>query len=134
MIKRIQFLREGIEFALSQSSINSIRRGLETLRLIALKYSTPNSVNGRFPHYFNKALIKAVLPGYAYISVSHPSNLPSTIPNGINVSNVTEPQMFLRLYNDPSIKDYLEDGQSNKGKYYPNSLGSLDIMDKVSTL
>ena len=130
----IQYLLGGTEFALSQSSTSNIRRGLETLRLIALKYSTPNSVNGRFPHYFNKALMKAALPGYAYISVSHPSNLPSTIPKGINVSNLTEPQMFLRLYNDPSIKDYLEDGQSDKGKYYPNSLGSLDIMDKVSKI
>lgn len=130
----IQYLLGGTEFALSQSSINNIRRGLETLRLIALKYSTPNSVNGRFPHYFNKALIKAVLPGYAYIAVSHPSSLPSTIPKGIEVSDVKEPQMFLRLYNDSSINDYLEDGQSDKGKYYPNSLGSLDLMEKVSTL
>ena len=130
----VQYLLGGTEFALSKSSINNIRRGLETLRVIALKYSTPNSVNGRFPHYFNKALIKAVLPGYAYITVSHPSNLSSTIPKGISVNDVNEPQMFLRLYNDSSINDYLEDGQSDKGKYYPNSLGSLDIMEKVSKL
>ena len=131
----IQYLLGGTEFALSQSLVNNIRRGLETLRIIALKCSTPNSVNGRFPHYFNKALIKAVLPGYAYITVSHPSNLPSTIPKGINVSDGNEPQMFLRLYNDSSINAYLEDGQSDKGKYYPNSfLESLEIMEKVSTL
>ena len=130
----VQYLLGGTEFALSKSSISNIRRGLETLRVIALKYSTPNSVNGRFPHYFNKALIKAVLPGYAYITVSHPSNLSSTIPKGIIVNDVNEPQMFLRLYNDSSINDYLEDGHSDKGKYYPNSLGSLDIMEKVSKL
>lgn len=130
----VQYLLGGTEFALSKSSISNIRRGLETLRVIALKYSTPNSVNGRFPHYFNKALIKAVLPGYAYITVSHPSNLSSTIPKGIIVNDVHEPQMFLRLYNDSSINDYLEDGHSDKGKYYPNSLGSLDIMEKVSKL
>ena len=130
----VQYLLGGTEFALSKSSISNIRRGLETLRVIALKYSTPNSVNGRFPHYFNKALIKAVLPGYAYITVSHPSNLSSTIPKGIIVNDVNEPQMFLRLYNDSSINDYLEDGHSDKGKYYPNSLGSLEIMEKVSKL
>ena len=130
----VQYLLGGTEFALSKSSISNIRRGLETLRVIALKYSTPNSVNGRFPHYFNKALIKAVLPGYAYITVSHPSNLSSTIPKGIIVNDVNEPQMFLRLYNDSSINYYLEDGHSDKGKYYPNSLGSLDIMEKVSKL
>ncbi|XP_078360186.1 chondroitin sulfate ABC exolyase-like [Oculina patagonica] len=135
----VQYLVGGTEFALSESATNNTRRGLETLRLIAVKYSTPNSVNGRFPHYFNKALIKAVLPGYAYSSVSHPSDLPSTIPTGINVSdlNLPQTQMFLRLYTlddrDTFLNEYLEDGKSSKGKYYPNSLGSLDIMDKVNS-
>ena len=127
----VQYLLGGTEFALSASSVNNIRRGLETLRVIAVKYSTPNSVNGRFPNYFNKALIKAVLPGYAYISVSHPSTLPSVIPTGISVTNVNKPEMFLRLYNDPSVDSYLEDGK-HKAKYYYNSLGALDIMEAVS--
>ena len=128
----VQYLLGGTEFALSASSVNHIRRGLEMLRVIAVKYSTPNSVNGRFPNYFNKALIKAVLPGYAYISVSHPSTLPSVIPTGISVTNVNKPEMFLRLYNDPSVDSYLEDGK-HKAKYYYNSLGALDIMEAVST-
>jgi len=130
----VQYFLGGTEFSLSTTSVNNIRRGLETLRLIAVKYSTPNSVNGRFPNYVKKALIKAALPGYAYISVSHPSELPSVIPSGITVTNLTEPGMFLRLYDssDEDVEDYLEKGKINKSKYYFNSLGSLDIMDAVS--
>ena len=128
----VQYLLGGTEFSLSTTSVNNIRRGLETLRLIAVKYSTPNSVNGRFPNYTNKLILKAVLPGYAYISVSHPSSLPSTIPMGISVTNVTGPEMFLRLYSHPTVDSYLEEG-SHKGKYYFNTLGSLDIMEAVST-
>ena len=127
----VQYLLGGTEFSLSTTSVNNIRRGLEMLRLISVKYSTPNSVNGRFPDYFNKALMKTVLPGYAYISVFHPPVLPSAIPKGIHVTNVTEPEMFLRLYNYSEVKSVLEDG-SYKAKYFFNSLGSLSIMDAVS--
>ena len=129
----VQYLLEGTSFALSSSSTNNIRRLLETLRVIAVKYSTPTSVNGRYPDYVNKVLFK-VLPAYAYISVSHPSTLPSTIPTGISVSSLYEAQtqMFLRLYDDPSVNGYLEDGKPSKAKYYFNSLGSLEIMEAVS--
>ena len=130
----VYYLLGGTEFALSTTSVNNIRRGFETLRLIAPKYSTPNSVNGRFPNYVNKVLIKATLPGYAYISVLHPSVLPAVTPTGITVTNVTGPEMFLRLYdeNDPDVEDYLRNGRIRKDKYYFNSLGSLDIMKAVS--
>ena len=104
----VQYLLGGTEFSLSASSVNNIRRGLETFRVVAVKYSTPSSVNGRFPSYVKKALIKAALPGYAYISVFHPSILPSAIPQGITVTNLTEPGMFLRLYDssDQDVEDY----------------------------
>lgn len=130
----VHYLLGGTEFALSTTSVNNIRRGLETLRLIALKYSTPNSVNGRFPNYVKKALIKAALAGYAYISIEHPSVLPSVTPTGITVTNVKGAEMFLRLYDesDPDVDNYLKDGKIRKGKYYFNSLGSLDIMKAVS--
>ena len=131
----VQYLLGGTEFALSTTSANNIRRALETLRVIAVKSSTPNSVNGRFPHYFNKVLLKAVLQGYAYISVSHPPILPSTVPVGIQVTHVDGSEMFLRLYDDPDVSKYLEKGRPNiAAKYYPNSLGSLDIMEAVSIL
>ena len=130
----VQYLLGGTEFSLPPSSTKHIRLVLETLRLISVKHSTPASVNGRYPHYFNKALIKALLPGYAYVSVSHTSTLPSTVPTGISVSDLhqAQTQMFLRLFNDTSVNDYLEDGKPKKGKYYFNSLGSLQIMEAVS--
>ena len=131
----VQYLLGGTSFKLSPSSTDNIKRGLETLRIVAVKYSTPASLGGRFPHYFNNALIKALLPGYAYISVSHPATLPVTIPTGISVSHVNLPEtkMFWRLYDDPaSVDSYLEDGRPSKGKYYFNSLGSLEIMEAVS--
>ena len=130
----VEYLLGGTAFALSSSSTNNIRRVMETMRLVAVKYSTPPSVNGRYPEYFDKDLIKGLLPAYAYISVSHPSTLPSTVPTGISVSNLNQvqAQMFLRLYNDPTVNSYLEDGKPRKRKYYFNSLGSLQIMEAVS--
>ena len=126
----VHYLLEGTAFALSASSENNIRRGLETIRIIAVKYSTPNSVNGRMPNYANKLILKGLLPAFAYISVSHPLIGPSEIPGGC-VASANKPEMFLRLYKDPSVNSYLEDG-GHKGKYYYNSLGSLDIMEAVS--
>ena len=126
----VYYLLGGTEFALSASSENNIRRGLETMRIIAVKYSTPNSVNGRMPSYSNKKILIA-LPAFAYISVSHPCNEQSEISASSAVST-NKPEMFLRLYNDPTVNSYLEDG-GYKVKYYYNSLGSLDIMEAVSS-
>ena len=104
------------------------------LRIIAVKSSTPNSVNGRFPHYYNKALIKAVLPGYAYISVSHSSKVLSASLTNITVASVSGAEMFLRLYDDPDVSSYLADGGPKNAKCYLNSLRSLHIMEAVSNL
>ena len=128
----VQYLLHGTEFSLSPTSVNNIRRALETMRLISAKYSTPNSVNGRFPNYFNKVLIKALLPGYAYTSVS---NLPTTtVQSGITVTDLKRPGMFLRLYDesDPDVIAYLRDGKITQNKNYFNTLGALDLMKKVS--
>ena len=100
------------------------------MRIIAVKYSTPNSVNGRMPNYANELILKALLPAFAYISVSHPLIGPSEIASGC-VASANKTEMFLRLYKDPSVSSYLEDG-GYKAKYYYNSLGSLDIMEAVS--
>ena len=126
----VYYLLGGTEFALSALSENNIRRGLETMRIIAVKYSTPNSVNGRMPSYSNKKILIA-LPAFAYISVSHPCTEQSEISASSAVST-NKPEMFLRLYNDPTVNSYLEDG-GYKVKYYYNSLGSLDIMEAVSS-
>ena len=127
----VQYLLGGTVFALSSTSENHIKGGLEALRLMAVKYSTPPSVSGRYPEYSNKVLVKN-LPAYAYISVAYPTTLPTSVPTGVSVSSLNNPEWFLRLYNDPSVESFLEDGAPNKNKYYFNSLGSLQIMEAVS--
>ena len=66
----VQYLLEGTDFALSDTSKSNLRKALETLRTVAVKYSTPSSLGGRFPDFSN-AVLKKILPAYAYISVSH---------------------------------------------------------------
>ena len=128
----VKYLLHGTKFSLSETSVNNIRRGLEVIRLMAAKYSSPNSINGRFPNYSNKVLIKAALGGYAYFSVANPPA--TTVQSGITVTDVEKPEMFLRLYdeNDAYTITILRDGSIRKSKYYLNSLGALDLMKNVS--
>ena len=133
---QLQYLLEGTDFALSTQSKRNLRETLKTLRVTAVKYSTPSSVGGRFPEYA-KAVLVRILPAYAYISVSHAGSI-CTIPKpGISVPDVTkDAEMFLRLYqlSETLIIDYLNDGNIRRGKDYMNSLGSLDIMNQVSNI
>ena len=128
----LKYFLHGTKFSLSKTSVNNIRRGLEVMRLMAAKYSSPNSINGRFPNYSNKVLIKSALGGYAYISVTNPPA--TTAQSGITVTDVEKPEMFLRLYdvNDAYTITILTDGRIKENKYYLNSLGALDLMEKVS--
>ena len=133
---QLQYLLEGTHFALSAQSKRNLRESLKTLRVTAVKYSTPGSVGGRFPEY-DKAVLVRILPAYAYISVSHSGSLAATPKSGISVPDVTDDaKIFLRLYHvsDSLIIDYLNDGTVRRGKSYMNSLGSLDIMNQVSNI
>lgn len=130
----VQYLLEGTDFELSPSAKRNLREGLKTLRVTAVKYSTPSSVGGRFPD-FSKAVLAQILPAYAYISISHPGTLSTPPTPGITVSDLTgDAKMFLRLYqtSDDTIDKYLTDGKIHKGKTYMNTLGSVDIMKSVS--
>ena len=127
----VQYLLGGTVFALSSTSENHIKGGLEALRLMAVKYSTPPSVSGRYPEYSNKVLVKN-LPAYAYISVAYPTTLPTSVPKGVSVSSLNNSEWFLRLYDDPSVNSFLEIGAPKRKKCYFNSLGSLQIMEAVS--
>ncbi|KAK3699083.1 hypothetical protein QZH41_000613 [Actinostola sp. cb2023] len=115
----VQYLLDGTSFALDQESKDNLRKALEVLRIVAVKYSTPNSICGRFPQY-DKAVLAEHFPAYAYISHNHPG----------------ASKMFLRLLgnNDPLIQAYLEDGKIKSGIYYWNTIGSLDVLKKVSSL
>ena len=127
---QVQYLLEGTDFELSSESKTNLRKALEVLRMAAAKYSTPVSVNGRFPAYNNEVLIK-ILPAFAYISVSHPTPLAPNPPRGIDFPAVQDAEMFLRLYLDQSVQDYSDSGEVHMGKAYMNSVSSLEIMKKV---
>ena len=132
----VQHLLEGTDFELSPTAKQNLQEGLKTLRLIAVKYSTPSSVGGRFPD-FSKAVLAQILPAYAYISISHPGTLHTPPTPGITVSDLTgETKMFLRLYqtSDATVEKYLTEGNIHAGKTYMNTLGSVDIMKSVSSL
>ena len=129
---QVQYLLEGTDFDLSNEAKANLRKALEVLRLTAVKYSTPSSVNGRFPQYNNEVLIK-ILPAFAYISVSHQTDLTSSPPSGIAFPRVQDAGMFARLYNaqDRRVQGYENDGKVRDGKAYMNSIGSLEIMKRV---
>ena len=131
---QVQYLLEGTDFALSSASKRNIKEGLKNLRIIAVKYSTPSSVGGRFPDYSNEVL-SSDLPAYAYISVSHRGPLATTPAKGIVIPHLTgDVEMFKRLYSssDPIVSKNLRNGRVHTGKSYVNSLGSLQIMSTVS--
>ncbi|KAL9951274.1 hypothetical protein ACROYT_G043912 [Oculina patagonica] len=133
---QVQYLLEGTDYALSNIAKSNLRRALETVRVVAVKYSSPSSVGGRFPDYSN-AVLRKILPAYAYISVSHPKVLPTTPTKGITIPALTkDAEMFSRLYqpSEAIIIKYMEDGWVHPGKSYMNSLGSLEIMRKVGSI
>ncbi|XP_022779921.1 uncharacterized protein LOC111321338 [Stylophora pistillata] len=51
---QVQYLLEGTHFALSDASKRNLLEALKVMRLISVKYSTPSSVGGRFPHFSNE--------------------------------------------------------------------------------
>ena len=131
---QVQYLLEGTDFKLSDKAKRNLREGLKTLRITAVKYSTPNSVGGRFPDY-SRAILASDFPAYAYISVSYPGQLPSTPAKGIHISGLnSNAGMFERLYqpSNVAVANNLASGWIKAGKSYFNTLGSLQLMSKVS--
>ena len=129
----VQYLLEGTVFELADAAKRNLKEGLKTLRIMAVEYSTPSSIGGRFPGYSKAVLIK-ILPAFAYISVSNPGTLKSAPVKGIAIMKVTEDaKIFLRLFNTSyhKVTKYMESGKIKQEKAYMNSLGSLEIMEKV---
>ncbi|KAK3699106.1 hypothetical protein QZH41_008901 [Actinostola sp. cb2023] len=123
----VQYLIGGTSFALDQHSKDHIRKALEVLRIVAVKYSTPNSVCGRFPSYEQTTLVQHV-PAYAYSSYVH--------AHGTTAEGMDKPEMFLRLFDPtfPAFTTYLNGGAIQSGIYYWNTIGSLDVLKKAKTL
>ena len=130
---QVQYLLEGTAFELSQTAKLNLQEALKTLRITAVKYSTPSSVGGRFPDYSLVSLLKN-LPAYAYIAVAHPGALHSMPLKGINIPDLNNnAAIFERLYqpSDDIVAKELRYGYIKRGKSYFNTLGSLQVMIKV---
>lgn len=122
----VQYLLEGTKFALDDNSKENLRKALGVLRLSAVKYSTPNSIGGAYPGY-HRAILADILPAYAYISFVQPPDSPTYGASGRD--------MLLRLLDgkEPSVNSYLKNGYVPFGTYYMNTIGSIDVLQRVST-
>ena len=53
-------------------TMENIKKGLEIMRVVSVKYSSPNSVAGRFPG-FTRAILAKNFPGFAYYAATAPN-------------------------------------------------------------
>ncbi|EDO30805.1 predicted protein [Nematostella vectensis] len=126
----VQFILDGTKFQLGVSAVKNLHLCLETYRAVAVKYSTPSSLAGRFPNY-KKEVLASIIPAYAYIACKEATTRGCT--------KIEDTGMLLRLYyktSNPTISDTtlekrLQDGSPSKGSYYLNTIGSLDILQWV---
>ena len=66
------------------------------MRIVSVKYSSPNSVSGRFPGFFRAILAKS-FPAYAYIGATAPSLVDGSLGE-ISTLDAENIKLFLRLY------------------------------------
>ncbi|EDO41162.1 predicted protein [Nematostella vectensis] len=125
----VQYLLSGTSFALGQTARDNLRQGLEVLRTVAVKYSTPVGLAGRFPDY-SRGILSQHFPMYAYIAYD------SGNANRVKEPSVRGADIFLRLFDlkEPKIQEYLSNGDIEVKIFYLNSIGSLDVMQKVVNL
>ena len=104
------------------------------MRIVSVKYSSPNSVGGRFPGFSRNILAKS-FPAYAYAAATAPTSGEDGSLGEISTLNNETVQMFLRLYDttDSAVDEYLGDGSIVTNIYYLNSIGSINIMEEIST-
>ena len=128
----ISYLLQGTKFALEERARERLVNALKVLRIVAVRYSTPSSIGGRFPSY-TRAVLAEHVPAYAYLAAN-----PSGKVMSLN-TDLAEVRMFRRLYKHTSgtctgtLNSKLCNG--NVGRiYYFNTLGSLEIMKKVESL
>ena len=130
----ISYLLQGTAYELESEVRENVVNALKVFRIAAVHYSTPSSVGGRYPTY-TKAILAEHVPGYAYLAANPSSTLPFTSLN----TDLEEVSMFLRLYEhttgtcDGPFNEELCKGKVDR-KYYLNSLGSLEIMERVEAL
>ena len=77
-------------------TMKNIKKGLEIMRVVSVKYSSPNSVSGRFPG-FTRAILAKNFPGFAYYAASAPNLTMDGSPGEIAVDSENV-KPFLRLF------------------------------------
>ena len=128
----VSYLLQGTAYELKREIRENLVNALKVFRIVAVRYSTPSAVGGRYPNY-TKAVLAEHVPAYAYIAANPRSQ--GTILN----TDLAEVRMFLRLYEHTPgtctgpLNKELCDGKVSR-KYYLNTLGALEIMDKVKAL
>ena len=75
------------------------------MRIVSVKYSSPNSVSGRFPG-FDRAILAKSFPAYAYIGATAPSADMDGSLGEITTLDNENIKLFLRLY-DTGYSFYL---------------------------
>ena len=112
----------------------NIKKGLEVMRIVSVKYSSPNSVSGRFPG-FSRVILAKSFPAFAYAAATAPVLNDDGSFGDISTFNNETLQMFLRLYDttEKAVNDYLGDGAISTNIYYLNSIGSVNIMEEIHT-
>ena len=115
-------------------TMENIKKGLEVMRIVSVKYSSPNSVSGRFPG-FSRVILAKSFPAYAYAAATAPSLNDDGSFGAISTFNNETLKMFLRLYDttESAVNDYLKDGAIFTNIYYLNSIGSVNIMEEIHT-
>lgn len=128
----ISYLLDGTSFSFDCQSKDNIRNSLLSKQRIAIKYSLPNSISGRFPGYSRVALIK-MITAYAYFSI-RPQNLTNSGKlQGVELSSdMAMIGVFVRLYDldNPKVVTYLS-APFNKRIDYTSSIGSLQLLQAL---
>jgi len=75
------------------------------MRIVSVKYSSPNSVSGRFPG-FDRAILAKSFPAYAYISATAPNAAMDGSLGEITTLDAENIKLFLRLY-DTGIEIFI---------------------------
>ena len=134
----VSYLLEETVYELKRETKLNIIDSLKVLRIASVRYSTPSQVGGRFPKY-NKAVLSEIVPAYAYMAMKSPlkEKNKNNEPN-LN-KDLAQVRMFLRLYTpvsgncDGNLNSRLCKGTPSR-IYYLNTLGSLEIMERVKRL
>ena len=128
MLLKLSFLQKG------DITSGNIQKGLETMRIVSVKYSSPSSVSGRFPG-FTRAILAKTFPAYAYAGATAPKLKTDDSWGDITDLDNENIKMFLRLYkpDDSDVSEYLKDGKISSPTYYFNSIGSISIIEDINS-